>query len=504
MNDLNADIWELLGTIVGTATGIIGAKALLRFLEQEQNKVFPNELLNVGDVSAAYRRGYVGRSFVESELVRMGLDDERQGVIIKLTETLLNATDNATLLYRGKITSSEFKARMSAIGFSEESANYTAELYEERLSAGNVIEAEWRGLSGENKSVDWSKDLTDEGLTKDRIDLLRMIAKKVATPGDIFNFQAWNVYDSEQISRFKLDQGKQATFYEDMQANGIDADLADKMYASHWTLPPAFILKNLFQTGQITPEELTLFLRVIQHPPGFIDSIVKAFYKYPTEGQITDLLKEGVITDDQLTEMIKHVGYSPDDVPRMKTLIKARANNPQAAERTRRQQQHLEWYGLTFANVVNAYKDKIIDRVKADEYLKDIGEPEDVRNVHLSLADHDIAVADQKEEIESAHDRFISGELDYNAAIAELSLHHVTDTQQNHLLRTWQKEAKRLVKLPTKAELDKFVEHGIITLEAYGAQLSLMGYSDYWIEAYIVLLSQPKTTATKSSAAVTS
>jgi hypothetical protein len=140
---------------------------------------------------------------------------------------------------------------------------------------------------------------------------------------------------------------------------------------------------------------------------------------------------------------------------------------------------------LTTKQVIELYLLGEFDRDKAKEYLQKLGYAPDVAEYKLTLAEHEQLLKEAKEVMETLKIMYIEGKIDYDTFFAEMMRLPFTPTTVQKEIAKAERERRRQMKLPTKAELKKWLKLGIITQDDFKKYLALMGYREEDILRYI-------------------
>lgn len=493
------DFSELLGFILGYGMIFLTGKPLLRAIEQSTNEVAPNELMDVGRFMELFNRGAISHERFSAELSKMGFNEERIGYFELLTQDLLPLGDVVSAFYRGTIDETEFYKRTGALGYPDEVAKIIKGNFTERIGVGDVFDAERRGFPLGNDPASLPQELAARGWTQERVELLRKLAYKVPAVPDLVTFATWGVDDPQYVEKLGLMQNMPATFLAEARAAGWTDEQAKRFWASHWTPPPIFILHTLFQTGQITEDDLSFFLKVAQHPPEFIPNVVKAFYKYPSESMIIDMLKNGIIDESSIDDMIDNTGYTPEAKANLHKLIVLKAHQPSQAEKTALQEKKDAVKGLTVSTVLSSFEEKLIDENAARNYLAELGEHTDVIDLHIKHSQYKMERADLNNEIAYIGDNFKAGTINETTARSFLVQIGVSSFKIEHLITSWIKGGAVKTKHPSEAQLASFLKNGIITLDEFTSEMEALGWNDKYIAWFVGDLSAKASSSAAAS-----
>lgn len=495
------DFDYFIGYLLGIGTLLFTAIPLGRGLEYEANIIGPNLILDAGAALEAFKRGNYTSEQLSAELSAAGLNATRQAVLILLQETLMPGGDAVTALYRGNLSGADFKTRMSKLGFSAATQEAMIKNFEVRLAAADLFDAEHRSIQMPASVASAEQELYAGGMTAERVALLRQLSLRVPQLADLFTFASWGAEDPAAVAAGGLDQDKPDDYYARALAAGYDKSTADLYWSSHWTPPPVFILHTLFQTGQLSEDDLAYFLKVAQHPPGFIPKIIKAFYKQISESQIVNLLQNNIIAESDVDGLLKNNGYSPDAIPLIHQDIMVKAALPSSEEKAALAQQKAQFKSLTVGSVMSAYEDGIITVDEVTKYLTDLQIAPDIITFQIELADFKVKKASMSENITAIGDEFMLGIIDQPTALSQLSQLGVSPVKQENLLVKWQKLVPTKVKQPSKADLDLFLKNGLIDLVSYQSRMAALGYAAGDVLLYIALINKSSLAAAELAAA---
>ena len=214
--------------------------------------------------------------------------------------------------------------------------------------------------------------------------------------------------------------------------------------------------------------------------PGWRDALIAISYSPYTRVDIRRMYDVGVLDEQQVFEAYQDIGY---DKVKARTLtdftIELAGDDEELPD---------ELDGITRSSVIASYKDGIIDRTTADEMLRLLGIGEEAREIYLTAADLDIDREERRVEVGIILTEFETGArglLSAQLALNNLSLTDIERTKAQIKLRA---TGAKKVKMPSKAQLDKFFTAGLIDDDEYEDQLERMGYPDTYIRKFRQLL----------------
>jgi hypothetical protein len=231
----------------------------------------------------------------------------------------------------------------------------------------------------------------------------------------------------------------------------------------------------------IDADELKLLMAAQDIMPGWRDKLIEISYSPYTRVYIRRMHSVGVLTEEQVLLAYRDIGY---DIDKAQTLtdftIALNADD---------EEDDVEALdGLTRSAIINAYKDGIITRTVAENFLIDGGTGVDATQIFLTMADIDLANAARKTEVSIILAEFKAGVLSQLSAGIRLNGLGLTDAELTTARLKLRKSDADNLKTPSKADLDKMFTFEIIDKDEYVEQLENMGYPSKWIRRYIALL----------------
>ena len=130
----------------------------------------------------------------------------------------------------------------------------------------------------------------------------------------------------------------------------------------------------------------------------------------------------------------------------------------------------------------------MIDRTTADDLLDLVGVGESARAVYLTSADLDIDREERLDEVDLILTEYENGARGLLSAQLELNNLPLTQLEKEKAEKKLRKIRVKKIKMPTKAQLDKFFSAGLIDVEEYEDQLERIGYPDTYIRKFRQLI----------------
>lgn len=436
--DLEKGFWaQLFFTILGIMGGVLliaqitGVSA--QVMLQDYGKEFPYQLLPATDVTAAWRRGFVTEDSAIETIRRHGFSEQNAKIILNLSQQVPQEGDLLQLFHRGLISEDELNKAFLQKGYTEN--------YREQLKTASYL------IPPVN-------------------DLITMAVREAFTP--------------EIAERF----GQYEDFPEDLAEwaakQGLTVEWARRYWAAHWALPSPLQGFEMLHRGVIKEPDLDLLLRALDVMPFWRDRLVQIAYTPFTRIDIRRMHRMGVLTEEDVLRSYKDLGYDEAKAKTMTDFV-ILLNAPASAD------DETALKELSRSSVVNFYSDGLIDKPRAVTLLTAMGYSLDGATLYLDSADLDAERRERKEEVSLTIALAEAGVITFEAAEDRLRKIGLETFEINKAIVSLIRKQERTTKLPTRAESEKMMKLGIITMEEYKELLKVFGYSEKWTDAFAKL-----------------
>lgn len=414
---------ESAGFAIGQATSIV-LEPPMRELLYETNKRYPTEKPGIPELVDGYFRGIISEEELKYHLRELGFDDWAVNLIIKSRKQQLGVGLIQELYNRGEITEDEAKRRFAQLGYDEKQQ-------EELIK-----------LAGYIPSVP---------------DFIRMAVREVFTPHIAEKYGLFEDYPEELDKYAKM--------------SGLDSKFAKYYWAAHWELPSYTQGIEMYHRGIISYDELVTLLRSLDVMPYWRDKLIKLAETPYTRVDVRRMYQLGVLSFDEMVRAYMDLGYSREKAEKL-----AEFTVKDSAEEER---------SLTKTEITLLYRNGTITREEAQNFLKEIGYPDEHIELILSLEDYRKG-RERVDRIKTAiKNRYIKGFINRNDVIVLLSKEGIPAKEVEELIADWDLEKEERAGLPTKTELARFVKKGIINLDQYRDMMKRLGYPDEVVEWYV-------------------
>lgn len=377
--------------------------------------------------------------------------------------------------HRGQITSGEFTDRCKENGISETFSNAYFEVSKQLLSVADSITL-WR-----------RKEIDDQALN-DRLHFLRMddqeidAAKKVTeffpSPLDLVRFAVREVYTPDTVTKFGMKEDLPTEFITESAKAGLPEEQATNYWAAHWELPSILQGFRMLHRRIITEDDLSMLLKALDVMPFWREALIKLSYNPLTRVDVRRMHAMNILGDTGVYDAYLDGGYSPENAKHMLDFTKA--YNAQGETEVAK------------TTATKAYTEELITIEQFKDYLKAFGYFDEVVDYWADMAEYEKTFSVLEASKVDLFERYRIGEISLDAVRQELGLQDLPATYIEKAIRDEQYKRSKKVKVPTKTELETWLNLDIIDEALYAEKMHAIGYVQQDIEKYLTEITLEK------------
>jgi hypothetical protein len=250
------------------------------------------------------------------------------------------------------------------------------------LTVGAVQDALNRGFIDEATADDHLARAGYSGQAKEALLELRML---LPSPSDLVRFGVREAFTPEIAERFGQYEDYPAGMTGPMALQGFSEDWSRAYWAAHWDLPSATMGFEMLHRGVIGEADLMLLLRALDVMPYWRDKLIQISYNPITRVDLRRLYKLKIITEAQVFQGYKDLGYNDERAGWLTEFTKQYANPDDASQLD-------DMADLAASTFRTAYRRGVISRDDALDRIVDAGYTEDVADFFLTLDDAQMAL----------------------------------------------------------------------------------------------------------------
>lgn len=441
-----------------------------------------------------------------------------QGSMSRDRPTLLNPPDMLELLRRKNIDIPGMEDTFNKLGYPD-------------LTRAQILELRFQ-LTGLNELISlWRRNLITEevfdfriaklGWIDEQIKEFKLLAFQIPPLQDLITFAVREAFELEVADRFGQLEGlpddiRQAfednlaqfgsgvsgsvgAFAEFAKQSGISKEWIATYWASHWREPglnqiyamahrlaPDIVERRreaFTESGfdadnlAFTIDDIDTALRKQDITPFWRDKLRAIAFRPITRVDIRRFHKLGIINEEELTIRYRELGFSVGDAQLMTEFTVA--FNKAVPE-----DEDIETKNLTKNQILDFFEQGVLSENEAEGFLTEIGYSPEASATFVSLKASDLLRNQRDLAIKTVRIKFDNELIDFNEAVTSLDALNIPPVQRALILAQLEAEILSRVRLPSRAELDKFVAEEVIDGELYERELLRLGYPQEWVARF--------------------
>jgi len=311
---------------------------------------------------------------------------------------------------------------------------------------------------------------------------LKKLAFFIPPVQDLITMSVREVFSPEIRARNQQDANFPPDFLKWALQQGVSEEWARNYWAAHWVLPSVQMGFEMLHRREIDEDRLRELMQALDIMPGWVDALIKISFTPITRVDIRRLNRLGFLEGVELRDAYRDIGYNPENAERLSAFTEElnKADEVFTLDVAS---------DLSRSSIIGFYKDGIIGSVITRVLLIQAGINVAAAELFVAAADFDLERADRKQRVALILDRFKFGGLTFDEAadrLAGLGL----ETVELQLVRLdLERLAAQETRLPSRADLDRFVKGGIIDDVEYLDMMSRLGFSLNWSRRFLELAS---------------
>ena len=360
------------------------------------------------------------------------------------------------------------------------------------LQGLELIALERRGQLGE---LDIEDEAMKTGISPEVLANLRDITMVIPSGSDIISFAVREVYSPEIAEAFGQFDGLDEVVSKaaaDIKAIGMTKETFSKYWAAHWMLPSVGQGFEMLHRDVIpsvsSPEQplgLDRLLTALDIMPAWRDKLTAISYSPFTRVDVRRMHKLGILTDDDLVRAYMDLGFDKTKAEAMRDFTIVYNFNPPVNEQTEGEAIINKERDLTKTDLLNGYRDGLLNDVETKDTLRELGYVEDEIDFYLSREDYKRDEVEVDTQLKYLHDAYVFRVMDYNEVTDIMGGLNLPSSRVERLFQVWDLEKAGKARKPTKAELMVFLRKKIIDEPVFVSEMEGLGYPEKYIGWYL-------------------
>jgi len=392
----------------------------------------------------------------------LGYNETQMDFMKDLTRNYAQPNIIAQLMIRGDVTDPAGREYIKKMGYKDDDVDAFLKSARMLLDVDSVRTAY---LRGEIIEAEHDERLVQLGIKAADIALLKKLYFFIPPVQDLVRMAVREAFDPKSIEFLQLDKDFPPAFGEWARKQGVSDTWAHHYWQAHWELPSVQMGFEMMHRNQISPDEMRALLKALDFSPAWRDKLMNISYNTYTRVDTRRMYQIGVLTPDEVLKSYLDQGYDADHAQHLKEFTILGATTQEK--------------DLSRGDIIASYKDKLIGREEAKQFIENIGYDMNEAELYLARADYELEKADRSDKIELVHQRYINHACSQQQAIDDLLRIPVSGTELEMLIRKWEPQATTKNQALTKEDIHSLYVNGIYDRHNTVTTLQGIGYTDF-------------------------
>ena len=339
------------------------------------------------------------------------------------------------------------------------------------LSVDEVIGAYWRGNI---TSEILYEELDKHGYPDDKKLLIETVRRYIPNPQDLIQFTVRDVFREDVVKKYGYDQDFDKIIKDLgpwLRSVGMDEEVMRMYWRSHWALPSVTQAFEMLHRGEIKLDDIRELLRISDVAPSWIDPLIQIAYAPYTRVDVRRMYNAGVIDKEAVMRAYLDLGYDNEHAENLTAWTVAESMSTEK--------------DLSKAEILTAYAQGALSVGDTESSLIEMGYDAEEAKLILAIQDYKIESKILDREKKILINRFARGDLMVEDLTKGLQGLGLSEREINITVEEAHTKIKEKIATPTKADLLKWLDKGIISKDDFMSDMRLKGYSQAHIENYI-------------------
>ena len=470
------DITEVPVTIALIVLSIVAEmKPLADFIIADSNSKMRLGKLDSASVLEALKRNLLTLDNAQQELAFTGLDSTRIQTLIDLTTQLVDTTTALEMYFRGIVTIDDLRVTLAAHGYTKDDQDA-------------LIEVTYRTVDVQTALTARRWNLIDD------TQLDAVLAQNHYTPNEITLTHA-TLYSHETfeqvISRERVTQLYTGLGFTDpgfgtpstdalvaAQRDGVDAQVALDKWQTTFFVPALQEWINFYHRGFITTSQLNAAMDYYRVPAKLRDMLVPSYSALLPYRTIPTMIVNGIIDETYAKQQLAAHGF---DLVAQEAILKyAALTKPKATAKP-----PADVLGLSLGTARGYFDQGTLTPEQYTEVLLAHGYDAQTAALTVSVETQHAAMLARKQLASDIIAEVKAGVMTMPQAEMRMENSNFSDAEKARVANAIAAQKRQAQKIPSESELHEMVSKGSLSLDMYRQTMSLIGWSDSWIQQFV-------------------
>lgn len=363
--------------------------------------------------------------------------------------------------------STENRAELKRLGYSEGQIDNIVLSYYRTIDEGTLRTLYLRGEINESRLYERMREL---GYTDQRTSEITRSWEVLPGPQDLFTMVAHEAFEPDIYNTLGLNREFPSEQVEWLEKQGISRAWAEKYWIAHWEQPSIGQGFEMLHRDVISEAELDMLFRAVEIPDYWRGRLTQIAYSPYTRVDVRRMHDLDILSDEDLIRAYMDLGYDSDKAYNMaRFTIEYNAANEKE---------------LTRSTILSSYKEGIISRSDATDLLTQQGYSNDLADYYITLQDYNRDKELQDKQIENTRDGYLLNLRTQAETRSRLNSMGLRGDTIDTLMESWDLDRYKYQTTPSKSELDRFLAKGIIDEGQWRENMTRLGYTFQQIAWY--------------------
>jgi len=448
---------EAVGFLIGLPEGFI------ELGKQDSLSLTLPSIPDISSVIQAWRKGDLTDDEFKDLLKKKGYAEDKIQILLDGFKRNLEVGEILEAYRRGEMVEEEAESKLAELGLDDYEIDILLKISSRLLDKTELLSLWLRGIIDD---VELDEKLKEHGYKTDDIEKIKQLAFYIPSVSDLIELVVKEAFNEEKIRRLGLDANvdevvKKVGRY--AKAQGLSEEWLKRFWYAHWKLPSVEQGINMYFRGLITYDDLKELIVALDYPPFWVDKLLGLAINIPTRVDLRRFLENGLADFDYVVEQYKRHGYTEEDAVRLAKLA--------FFEVTSEERNKLR------NTILKGFKHGWIDEDEAREMLKEIYIPQDViefliQNVKLEKQDEQIEA-----ELKVIRDNYLKGNISESEMFRKLIMLGLRSKEAEYYRYVWNKEKEARQRRLTRYDLDRLARYNLIDKDRYVEKMQQIGYA---------------------------
>ena len=157
-------------------------------------------------------------------------------------------------------------------------------------------------------------DLTNTGMSDDRIEVLQRITEFLPSPRDLVEWQAKEVFEPAMIEKYGLADEFETLDLSLFAKVGVTEEQARNFWIAHWEHASWNQVVEMVRRGKLTEKDVWDWFRLVEIPPYWRQKLIDISWEVPTRVDVRRFWDMRTIDEPRLREIYTALGYHGKDL----------------------------------------------------------------------------------------------------------------------------------------------------------------------------------------------